>query len=393
MLIPQDHPKTWKVSLFGKIADIVNGQVSPKEEPYIDYYHIGPENIVQNTGQLVNLKTSRALNLISGKYLFDDSSIVYSKIRPNLNKVCLPDFTGICSADAYPIKPKDGRITREFLFHYMLSQLFVRQSVSCSMRTGLPKINRQDLNAIKVLLPPLSEQKKIAEILGCWNSGIERLENLIAAKWIQKKSLMQQLLTGKKRFKEFKGQKWKYFKASELFRSFSKKNNDDEELLSATQDKGVVPRRILDGKVMSPEGSLKSYKLVEPGDFVISLRSFQGGLEYSEYRGLVSPAYTVLKPNMEINNSFYKHYFKSYDFIGHLAVAVIGIRDGKQISYDDFAFLNLPYPPIKEQQKIASVLNASDREIELLCDKLEALKTQKKGLMQKLLTGKIRVKV
>ncbi len=96
---------------------------------------------------------------------------------------------------------------------------------------------------------------------------------------------------------------------------------------------------------------------------------------------------------MKVDNDFYRHYFKSYEFVGHLAVAVIGIRDGKQISYDDFAYMRFPYPSVAEQTRIAAVLSTCDREIELLKKKLEKLKEQKKGLMQRLLTGEIRVKV
>lgn len=150
---------------------------------------------------------------------------------------------------------------------------------------------------------------------------------------------------------------------------------------------------MLDGRVASPESGTEGYKLVDPGDFVISLRSFQGGLEYSEHRGLVSPAYTVLKPRKVIHDGFYRHDFKSYDFIQRLAVAVIGIRDGKQISYGDFEFVKLPYPPLGEQRRIATILNTADREIGLLRKQLEAFKRQKKGLMQKLLTGEVRVKL
>lgn len=142
-----------------------------------------------------------------------------------------------------------------------------------------------------------------------------------------------------------------------------------------------------------PDGSTEGYKLVEPGDFIISLRSFQGGLEYSEYRGLVSPAYTVLKPILKIDEQFYKFYFKSYDFIGHLAVAVIGIRDGKQISFDDFSALRLPCPSLAEQQAIATVLSKADNELKLYEQRLAALQLQKKGLMQKLLSGEVRVKI
>ena len=140
------------------------------------------------------------------------------------------------------------------------------------------------------------------------------MSDLIAAKVRFKQGLMQQLLTGKRRFPEFgppvastheTPRGWTRPKASELFRNCSMKRNGEETLLSVTQDRGVIPRSMLEGKVVMPEIGTDGYKLVEPGDFVISLRSFQGGLEYSEYRGLVSPAYTVLKPSKPINTAFF----------------------------------------------------------------------------------------
>jgi type I restriction enzyme S subunit len=134
-----------------------------------------------------------------------------------------------------------------------------------------------------------------------------------------------------------------------------------------------------------------TYKLVESGDFVISLRSFQGGLEYSRYRGLVSPAYHVIRPAIALCDDYYRHYFKSSDFIQRLAIATIGIRDGKQISYGDFSFMRIPLPPLEEQRAIAAVVDTVDREIKILQAKTDALREQKKGLMQQLLTGKKRV--
>ena len=101
----------------------------------------------------------------------------------------------------------------------------------------------------------------------------------------------------------------------------------------------------------------------------------------------------MLESKKQICDEFYKQYYKSYNFIGHLAVAVIGIRDGKQISYDDFSFLKIPYPCIDEQQKIAAVLSTADQEISALQQKLDALKQEKKALVQQLLTGKRRVKI
>ena len=193
--------------------------------------------------------------------------------------------------------------------------------------------------------------------------------------------------------KGFEKEIWTKLSAGDVFRNITVKGFENEELLSATQDKGIIPRSKLPARVTMPSGKTTSFKLVEIGDFVISLRSFQGGLEYSYYRGIVSPAYTVLKPIKKINDEFYKFYFKSYDFIGHLATAVIGIRDGKQISYEDFCFVKIPNPSFEEQTAIAQVLQTADKEIQILKTKLEQLKGQKKGMMQVLLTGKKRLKI
>lgn len=286
----------------------------------------------------------------------------------------------------------------EFIFHFLNSDVALKLMGDSSSGSSQSALNLSTLRSMKVPFPPFKEQQKITQILSTWDQAISATEKLLENSQQQKKALMQQLLTGKKRLLDENGvtfsEQWKYLKANELFASTSKKqNSEDEELLAVTQDQGVIPRSLLERRVVMPEGSTSGYKLVVPGNFIISLRSFQGGLEYSCYRGLVSPAYTVLKSVKEICDDFYKHYYKSYDFIGHLAVAVIGIRDGKQISYEDFSFLKLPYPRIAEQEKIAKVLSLVDQEIETLQKKLNCLKQEKKALMQQLLTGKKRVKV
>ena len=260
-----------------------------------------------------------------------------------------------------------------------------------SESSAQPGLSVEKLVRYKLVIPTRLEQNKIADILSLWDTAIAKQTALIEQLTLRKRGLMQQLLTGKKRLKGFEGE-WKRIKAGEIFKSISVKGNGSEVLLSATQEHGVIPRDQLEGRVTMPTGNTNSFKLVEVGDFVISLRSFQGGLEYSEHRGIVSPAYTVLKPIIEIDKSFYRYYFKSAEFIGHLAIAVIGIRDGKQISYEDFCFVKIPYPNIKEQKTISSVLLQADKEIEIQKQKLAAMQAQKKGLMQVLLTGKKRVR-
>lgn len=286
------------------------------------------------------------------------------------------------------IIPNSNKVDVEFLYYSIINS--EHKLLRLGNGSTFLEVSKNDFESFKIPIPPLPEQKAIAHVLSTADAAIQTTEKLIAQKEQRKKWLMQQLLTGKKRLKGFSGD-WKKLGAGDVFKSVTKKGFADEELLSATQDRGMIPRTMLEGRVTMPTTGTEGFKLVEVGDFVISLRSFQGGLEYSYYRGLVSPAYTVLKPKKPINEEFYKQYFKSYDFIGHLAIAVIGIRDGKQISYDDFCTVKIPYPSIEEQTAIAQVLQAADKEISLLKAKAEKLREQKKGLMQVLLTGKVRL--
>lgn len=196
----------------------------------------------------------------------------------------------------------------------------------------------------------------------------------------------------KLRFKEFNGD-WEKLNAEEIFKNISNKNhNGDLPILAVTQDKGVVYRDSLDLKINSSETGIKNYKIIEPGDFVISLRSFQGGIEYSSILGISSPAYTVLKPKIEISDFFYKVYLKKESFISELNSTIEGIRDGKQISYAMFSKLKLPYTKVEEQQKIADFLSSVDKKISIAKEKLDLFKDYKKGIMQKIFNQELRFK-
>ncbi|MFW5893888.1 MAG: restriction endonuclease subunit S [Verrucomicrobiota bacterium] len=302
----------------------------------------------------------------------------------------------------FAIRVDPSKILPYYLAYYTAGPLGRRYFLSCSKQTtNLASINSTQLKALPVALPPLPEQRKIAEILSTWDRAIEQTEKLIEAKKQLKKGLMQQLLTGKLRFPQFGEPRtdsdelptyWEALKAGSLFERSTERGGIGDPVLSVTQEEGVVRRDSLDRKIAATEGSTNTYKLVRPGDFVISLRSFQGGLEYSPLRGKVSPAYHVIRARIPIVDDFYRHFFKSFWFVGHLATAVIGIRDGKQVSFGDFEFLSLPNPPLKEQEQIAQTLSACDAGAAALKKKLAALQKQKRGLMQKLLTGAIRVR-
>ena len=416
-------PSDWEVKKLGTLVEIVSG-VSPVlfnlnnsgKYPYL---------------KVEDLNNSEKYQTISREYSDDEKYIVpfNSVIFPKRGAAILNNKVRITTVDVQmdtnlmAIYPKSNRLNYEYLYY----QITFEQLHKIADTSTIPQINNKHIIPYSFPLPPLPEQRAIAHVLSLMDSAINTNNQLIAQKELRKKWLMQQLLTGKKRLKQdlqdyrinriemennsenhvnsinpdsdngqrlngFGGE-WRKLGAGEIFKSITVKGFADEELLSATQDRGMIPRTMLVGRVTMPTTGTEGFKLVEIGDFVISLRSFQGGLEYSYYRGLVSPAYTVLKPKKPINEEFYKQYFKSYDFIGHLAIAVIGIRDGKQISFDDFCTVKISYPSIEEQTAIARVLQVADKEIQLLKAKADKLREQKKGMMQVLLTGKKRLKI
>ena len=303
---------------------------------------------------------------------------------------------GMIGSHRFPMyRPVNDRIDVDYLISYFLTKRGTDILGAASPGgAGRNKTLGQDrFLKSKIVLPPIEEQKKIAAILTTQDKVIELKEKRLGEKQRQKKYLMQQLLTGKKRLPGFYGE-WSFPKAKKLFQSVSDKDhNGDLAVLSSTQDRGIVPRDEVNIDIKYDTCSLVNYKKVSKGNFVISLRSFQGGIEYSAYTGLVSPAYTVLSSRKEISDEYYKHFFKSTDYINRLNVAVYGIRDGKQVSYEDFGRLRIPYPPIKEQTAIAEVLSTADREIDLLRQDIEQEKQKKKARMQLLLTGIVRVKV
>lgn len=187
------------------------------------------------------------------------------------------------------------------------------------------------------------------------------------------------------RFPGFTGE-WDFVNGDILFESISNKNhNSDLPILALTQDQGAVPRELINYNIQVSEKSVESYKVVDIDDFIISLRSFQGGIEYSKYKGLCSPAYIVLrKKNKNVVSDFYRHYFKSFKYIQDLNKNLEGIRDGKMISFKQFSEIQIPFPSPIEQQKIAECLSSLDEEIAAEAQKADALKDHKKGLMQQL---------
>ncbi|MBS7254609.1 restriction endonuclease subunit S [Flavobacterium branchiicola] len=185
-------------------------------------------------------------------------------------------------------------------------------------------------------------------------------------------------------------EQWDFIRMKHLFKDHSEKNKPNEELLSVTQNKGVVPRTWVENRMVMPSGALESFKFIEKGDFAISLRSFEGGLEYCHHDGIISPAYTVLKTKRKINEKYYKYLFKSFSFISELQTSVVGIREGKNISFPELSYSFLPVPKVEEQTSIANFLDDKtakiDQAITLKQKQIELLKERRQILIHKAVT-------
>lgn len=379
-------PEEWKVKRLGDVAQSFSGG-TPKAGNA--KYYDGNIPFIRS-GEIHQKDTTLFLSelglISSSAKMVQKGDLLMALYGANSGDTAVSQINGAINQAILCIRPHN------LLVSFLCSFLRLKKDIYIAkyLQGGQGNLSGEIVNNYMIPIPPIEEQHKITEVLDTWDKAIEKQTQLIEKLELRKKGLIQQLLSGKKRLPGFSGE-WKKVKAGLLFGSSSIRSNKLEPLLSVTQDKGVVPRDMLETRVTMPKGDLSSFKLVNAGDFVISLRSFEGGLEYSKYRGIVSPAYTVLNKKIDISDVFYKVYFKSYDFIQRLAVAVIGIRDGKQISYSDFCYIKIPYPSLQEQNAIANVFVSCDDEILLAKQKLNHFQQQKKGLMQVLLTGKKRV--
>lgn len=241
---------------------------------------------------------------------------------------------------------------------------------------------------IKNPLPSLPEQQKIAEFLSTIDTVIEKQKETVLAWEKRKKGVMQKLFSQDIRFKADDGSdfpEWEEKKLSEIFKKVIEKKRLDLPPLTIVQGYGTIRRDESERRISYDEKGLKNYKAVQKSDFIVHLRSFEGGLEIANQDGIVSPAYHVYRGNDEVYPSFYYPYFRSSRFIkGKLAICVTGVRDGKNIEMGMFDELLIPHPCLAEQQKIAECLLSLDAVIEKQKETLAAWKELKKGLLQQM---------
>ncbi len=301
---------------------------------------------------------------------------------------------GMIGSHRFPMyKPSDNTVLVDYLVYYFMTQKGkdVMEHASPGGAGRNRTLGQDRFMNSQIILPTINEQGKIVKILEVYYEKIKLIERLITEKAKQKKWFVQNYLTGKKRINGYE-LKWKEIKLGELFSERIETNDDRSELLSITGT-GIIPRSEMEGKDNSSEDKSK-YKKIYVGDIGYNtMRMWQGVSAYSNYEGIVSPAYTVLKSKQNTDAKFFSYLFKlPYVIFKFYRYSQGLVDDTRNLKYKNFKKIKLCVPTdIKEQKAIAQILSQADKEIQLLEKKLEQTKLEKKAMMQLLLTGIVRV--
>lgn len=360
------------------------------------------------------IKTSEETNKAYRKTILEKDEIVMA-LRGEIGLARLIDDNLVganITRGLARISPETKVVLPEFLLWELRSPQFRADLIRRVGGSALQEISLTELRKVRTLLPPLLEQKKIAQILSTWDKAISVTEKILANSQQQKKALMQQLLTGKKRLGmpagsyEFKlthygsiPKDWDYPAIKEVCTQVSEKNSEaaDYPVLSCSKHDGFVDSlKYFNKKVYSDD--LSGYRLIHRGCFGFPSNHIEEGsigLQSLYETGIVSPIYVVFRASPTlVDNSYLYAVLKTDHYRQIFGAATNASVDRRgSLRWKEFSQIHVPLPPLKEQQKIAAVLSAADAEIFTLEKKLTCLKDEKKALMQQLLTGKRRVKV
>ena len=305
---------------------------------------------------------------------------------------------------------QQDKVFPTFFFYFTQTSQYDEWKNRIFIQATIQNISAEKYTRMKLCIPPLSEQRSIVSYLDAKCGKIDE--------WVTKKQkevehlqeLKQRVIadavtrglnphvkmkaTNIPWLKEIP-EHWEMRKMKYLFDERSEKNHPDEPMLSATQSEGVILQSKYQGRVVVVNTGFEGLKLVKVGDFVIHLRSFQGGIEYAHDRGIISSAYTILNPKYPEYSAYYKRLFKSSSFIDLLKICVTGIREGQNINYSKLKQFSIPVPPLSEQKQIVSYLDAKcskiDKLIANVTREIECIKEYKQRLISDVVTGQIKV--
>ena len=391
-------PKEWEVKLVKDFGKVVTGNTPSTAEVsnYGDeYMFVSPADLSDDKKYI--LRTEKMLSskgyAVSRK--IPKGAILYTCIGSTIGKI------GIASCELTSNQQINAVIcddNNEYLYYALL--FLTGRIKMLAGEQAVPIINKSDFERIKLAVPPMGEQRKIAEILGVWDEAIEKQSRLIERLEVRKRALMRRLLTGRTRLPGF-NTPWQKRRMKDSFEHITDTSNGCEYLpMTISARLGLISQKDKFDRVIAGD-SLKKYTHIQKGDFAYNKGNsnlYEMGCIYrlKEQDAVVPFVYICFRPKQNVIGEFYQHFFINHGLDRQLKrIITSGARGDGLLNVDkiDFFELEIVYPPIAEQKAIAEVLTAADNEIATHRKRLEALRLQKRGLMQQLLTGKTRVKI
>ena len=379
----------WEQRKVGELLEERNEQAPMSEDyplmAFIANQGVAPKGERYDRSALVNDETGKKYKRTE----FGD--FIYSSNNLETGSIGLNKYGNACISPVYSIFKPTGKAELDFLGRRFLRKDFINEMVRWRQGVvyGQWKIHETDFMKIEVRIPSIDEQKKI----GQYFDSLDNLITLHQRKCDEVKSLKKYML--QKMFPQneqkvpeirFEGftEAWEQRKLGDVFKEYSEKNHTELSALTIIQGGGTVKREESDRNLMYDESNLSNYKMVRKNDFIVHLRSFEGGLEKSSLDGIISPAYHTFHSDVA-DSRFYYSYFRSHEFIKHKLVPhVYGIRDGRSIDITGMKTIEIPYTSMEEQRKIGDYLEFLDHLITLHQQKCEELKKIKKFMLQKM---------
>ena len=316
-----------------------------------------------------DLTTPLADLAMNADYLLKEGDLLFARTGASVGKTYLyRQFDGMVYFAGFLIRARIGEgADPEFAYQATLTDAYKKYVAITSQRSGQPGVNAQEYADYQLMLPSKTEQQQIGMTLRSLDDLITLHQRKYDKLVILKKSMLEKMFpkdgesVPEIRFAGFTDP-WEQRKASEVFQIVDDRGHPTLPVLSATQNQGMIYRDDSGRYIGHDESNEIGYKRVLPGDFVVHLRSFQGGFAHSQYEGITSPAYTVFRAKEPTSHSdrFWKHWFMSEHFIAGLSTVTYGIRDGRSISVDEFMNTFLAFPAVEEQAAISRLFDYLD---------------------------------
>lgn len=382
----------WRKYEFGEVVTLSKEKYNPKKDKD-NFKCIELEHLESETGRLLGYTDSITQQSVKNK--FKPGSVLFGKLRPYLKKFHFPQFHGVCSSEIWVLEGTEGKVLNEYLYYLIQSNRF-SQNANKSAGSKMPRADWSYVSEVIFAVPTLEEQQKIASILSTWDKVIELKEKLIEQKKEQKKGLMQKLLTGEMRLPGFE-EDWKEIRLGNyLIKHNEKSEYSDQYPVLTSSRKGIFLQKdyYLGNEVASNDNT--GYNVVPYGFFTYRHMSddltFKFNINTIVEKGIVSTLYPVFTTK-NLNSQFLLLKLNEGNEFKRFA---LNQKQGGSRTYMYFSKLEeliITVPSLEEQSSIAKLVGHMEKQITLLETELYYLKEQKQGLIQLLLTGKVRVKV